>query len=326
MTAVTREDGSFEMLVDQPGKATIRIESLEGGSFAYSNQHAEFPDADSFTLDLALPGATLAGIVVDRETDQPIPRAAVIAYTTQPATGDRPGPSSSMIAPTGADGRFHFEVDPGEYKLTARAEGYGGEPLTVTASESGSSDLRMALTRGLSIRGRIVDMRGQGAPGLQIRAIGREGDGRSGGGTTATADGTFEVSGLTTGSYNLVSTQPELGLYAFRAGVSAGTSDVTLTLRGGGRLLISVVGPDGAPVSGARATVSRVGGEVAFGLSLSAGTDERGNAELPVPVGSLEVRVTKEKLGGTAVVSVGEGAAVPVSVTLAPPKVNPPPP
>ena len=71
---------------------------------------------------------------------------------------------------------------------------------------------------------------------------------------------------------------------------------------------------------------SRVGGEVAFGVSQVATTDEGGNAELPVPVGSLEVRVTKEKLVGTAVVSVGEGAAVPVAVTLAPPKVNPPPP
>jgi large repetitive protein len=327
MTAVTREDGSFEMLVDQPGKANVRIESLEG-SVISSTQRVEIPDADSFTLDLALPAATLAGIVVDRETDQPIPRAAVFAATTQAATGDRQAPSSSVMGPTGTDGRFHFEVDPGEYRLTVRAEGYGGEPLTVTASESGTSDLRLTLTRGLSIRGRIVDARGQPVGGLRVGALPAEKDSSMlGGGAQSMADGTFDVSGLTAGLYNLLSTQTELGLTAFRAGVSAGTSDVTLTLRRGGRVLISVVGPDGAPASGARAVVSRIGGAVALGTSMVATTDERGNAELPVPVGSLEVRVTKEGgLSGTAVVSVGEGAAVPVAVTLAPRKVNPPPP
>src|SRR5262249_50639426 len=157
------------------------------------------------------------------------------------------------------------EVDPGEYKLVTRAEGYGGDPLTVTASESGTSDLRIVLSRGLSIRGRIVDARGQPGGGLRVGALPADKDSSlHAGSAQCMADGTFEISGLTAGRYNLHSSQSELGLTAFRAGVSAGTADVTLTLRGGGRVLISVIGPDGAPASGARAVVSRIGGEVAL--------------------------------------------------------------
>jgi hypothetical protein len=47
-------------------------------------------------------------------------------------------------------------------------------------------------------------------------------------------------------------------------------------------------------------------------------TDARGNTELNVPVGSVELRVTKEGgLEGFATVAVSEGATIPVEVTLA---------
>jgi hypothetical protein len=133
-------------------------------------------------------------------------------------------------------------------------------------------------------------------------------------------DGTFEIAGLAAADFNLVA-QSELGYFALRPGVSAGSSDVALTLRRGGRVVVTVLGPDGAPVRGASASVRRVSGTVAWGIGAMMQTDARGNTEINVPVGSVELRATKEGgLEGFATVAVSEGATMPVEITLAPRK------
>jgi protocatechuate 3,4-dioxygenase beta subunit len=317
MTAVTREDGSYEMLVDEPGKGTIRIETVDG-SVNYPAQRVEFPDADSYAFDIALPVASIAGIVIDRETEQPLPKANVFAISARTDPNSRFGTPSSANAVSGADGRFRLDVEPGEYKLSARADGFSGETVTVDVAESGTGDVRLALSRGLSIRGRVVDARGQGLGGMRVGAVtGDLESARWGGAAMSLPDGAFEIGGLSSGDFNLVA-QSDLGFFALRPSVAAGTSDVTLTLRRGGRVAVSVVGPDGAPAAGAFASVRRVSGVVALGLSSMMRTDARGNTELSVPVGSVEVRVTKEGgLEGLATVAVSEGVTVPVEVTLA---------
>ena len=90
MTAVTREDGSYEMLVDEPGKGSIRIEALDG-AVSYPMQRVEFPDADTFAFDIALPAAALSGVVVDRETDQPLPRRTSSRCPPDPDANARSG-------------------------------------------------------------------------------------------------------------------------------------------------------------------------------------------------------------------------------------------
>jgi large repetitive protein len=316
MTAVTREDGSYEMLVDEPGKGTIRVETIDG-AVSYPAQRVEFPDADTFAFDITLPAAFVAGVVVDRETDQPLPKANVVAMSARPDPNSRFGTAAVSNAISAADGRFRLDVEPGEYKLSARAEGFSGETITVTVGESGSSDVRLALSRGLSIRGRMVDVRGQGVGGLRIGAVtGDVTSPRGGGMGTSLPDGTFEIAGLAAGEFNLIA-QSELGFFALRPAVAAGTSDVTLTLRRGGRVAVTALGPDGQPVRGAFASVRRVSGMVAWGIASMMQTDARGNTELAVPVGSVEIRVTKEGgLEGLATVPVAEGATIPVEVTL----------
>jgi hypothetical protein len=138
----------------------------------------------------------------------------------------------------------------------------------------------------------------------------------------ALADGAFEIVGLAAGDYNLVA-QSDLGMFALRPRVAAGTQDVTLTLRPGGRVIVSVVGEDGAPVKGALASVRQVSGIVAIGIG-GMPTDARGNAELSVPVGTVEIRAGKEGgLEGTGTVAVPEGATVPLEIRLAPRKEAP---
>lgn len=325
MTAVTRDDGSYEMLVDEPGKGTIRIEALDG-AVNYPSQRVEFPDADAYAFDIALPAASIAGVVVERETDQPIAKAGVSAISVRPDPNARFGMPSMSTGMTGADGRFRLDVEPGEYRLSARAEGFSGETINLTVAESGASDLRVALTRGMSIRGRVVDARGQGVGGLRVGAATSDVAAPGwGGATMSMADGTFEIAGLAAGEFNLVA-QSELGFFALRPSVPAGTSDVTLPLRRGGRVLVTVLGPDSTPVRGAFASVRRVSGTVAWGIGAMVQTDAHGNTELNVPVGAVEIRANREGgLEGVATVAVSEGATVPVEVTLAPRKETPPP-
>jgi len=225
---------------------------------------------------------------------------------------------------TGSDGRFRLELEPGEYKVSARAEGFSAETLTVNIGDSGANDVRLALSRGLSIRGRVVDARGQGVGSLRVGAVTSDLDSpRWGGAGMSTPDGTFEIAGLAAGDFNLVA-QSELGFFAIRPAVTAGTSDVTLTLRRGGRIVVTVLGADGNPARGAFTAVRRVSGVVANGIGAMMPTDARGNSELNVPVGTVEVRATMEGgLEGLAIVTVSEGATVPLEITLAPSKSGP---
>ena len=316
LTALTREDGSYEMLVDEPGRATLHIEGGDGRA-SYPAQALEIPDAEAFAFDIALPVASLSGIVVDGETEQPVPHAAVMA------TPIRTGPSGradafGASAMVGADGRFRLEVEPGEHNLSARAEGYGNQSQTVSVADSGVADVRVTLSRGLSIRGRVTDVGGRPLGGLRVAAVAGDAEKpRFGGITQSLPDGTFEIGGLAAGAYGLIA-QSDLGLFALRPAVSAGAEGVALTLRRGGRVIVTAIGPDGAPVRGAFATVRSVSGMVAWGIGGLVGTGDQGVVEMVVPVGTVDLHVTMGGLTGSATVGVAEGVAVPIEVRLAP--------
>ncbi len=314
-SATTREDGTYALIADQPGKASLRLESPDG-ALGLPPRSVEIPDADTFAYDVDLPAAGIAGFVYDRDTDQPVARASVYATATKPV-GEAGGPMAG-IATTGADGRFRLDTEPGEYRLEVRAEGYRADPVTVAAGAEGTTDVRIALERGLSIRGRVVDARGQGVGGLAVFAT-RDDAARSFSSPSdmTLPDGTFEVRSLAAGAYAL-GTRSDLGGFAIRTGVAAGSEDVRLTLRPGGRVAVSVVGPDGAPVAGAFVFVSRVGGTAISGVSGFAQTDSAGRAEIQVPAGALELRSSRERLEGTATVTVSEGQTAPALIRLAP--------
>jgi hypothetical protein len=148
---------------------------------------------------------------------------------------------------------------------------------------------------------------------------------RWGGMAISMADGTFEIGGLAAGDFNLVA-ESELGFFGLRASVAAGATDVTLILRRGGRIAVRVLDPNGAPVRDAFASARRVSGITVPTVGATVPTDARGNTEISVPTGSVELRVTKEGgLEASAIVTVSEGVTIPVEVTLTPRKETPPP-
>lgn len=102
--------------------------------------------------------------------------------------------------------------------------------------------------------------------------------------------------------------------------MAAGTKNVRLSLQPGGRVTVTVEGPDGRPLAGAWPGVSAVNGVFVAWMGRSSATDPQGVTELLAPAGALTVKVGKEKLSGTAAVSVepGESASVTVRLSEAP--------
>jgi hypothetical protein len=241
-----------------------------------------------------------------RETEQLVPRAHVSAAPKSPD----PGRAGGSGAETGEDGRFQLELDPGDYRVSAASESYGRAEVETSVGSGGANDVRLALTRGATLAGKVVDERGRGIGGISVFAIAPGADGSSGsrGSMTSLPDGTFEIGGLRSMPHRVIA-RSDVGSFGMREGVRPGDKDVVLTLRPGARVSIRVLGADGQPVAGAMAFLE--------GVSFMK-TDAQGIAELNVPAGTVELRVRKEPLEARTTVTVAEGGTVATEVKLAP--------
>jgi protocatechuate 3,4-dioxygenase beta subunit len=305
-TATTAEDGSFE-LIAEPGSVWLTLTSLDRRT-SYADRTVDIPDADSFFLELKLGGASVSGIVVDESSGGPIDNAYVGAA---PEKGDLYGGGS-----TGPDGRFAFDVDPGHYRLSARAKDYAPSQSDLDVGAGGVSDLRIELSRGGSIEGKVVDSSGRPVADLTVLALLAAAPQPAVERTRNQSDGTFRLNGLREGAYNLATGVEAIG-FAIRPQVTPGGDAVVMTLRPGGRVRVRAVDESGAPVAGAYPFVRSVSGvRVRLPPTGTPETDERGESELPCPAGEVEIEVANEKGSGTASAKVTPGATVLLPILL----------
>lgn len=311
MMAVTREDGSYEMIVGDPGQVTIRAQAVAGRQ-AYPIRMVEIADADTQTVDLDFPAGGISGIVVDEQTDAPIARASVFS---QPA---KPGGPGGGMATSAADGRFAIDADAGEFVVRARAEGYAADSVTVTVSDSPASDVRIRLSRGAPLRGKVLDARGRPAAGVAVLA---RPDDEVGGTVSAdsSADGMFEFSALKPGTYTLAAGSGLAG-FGMLSGVAPGTEGVLLRLSPGGRIRVTAKTPAGVPVERAYVSVRSVNGQRLEMFNGGESTAADGTATLDVPAGmiELEAQTLKGSGRGQAQVAVGGLGAVHITITETP--------
>jgi hypothetical protein len=134
------------------------------------------------------------------------------------------------------------------------------------------------------------------------------------------ADGSFRLVGLADRAYNLFAGTALAG-FGVRRGVRPGDEEVVLSLRPGGRVRVSVRGPDGAAVAGAYVHVSSAGGAAVSPESVSP-TDAQGIAEIAAPRGAVEIEAgtlgPAERLQGSVTVAVPEGGSAAAELVLAP--------
>jgi hypothetical protein len=273
----------------------------------------EVPDAEAHAVEINYEGVSVTGIVIDQETEAPVAHAGVGA-------SGKGGARVHAGGMTGADGRFQLELEPGEYRVSASARqgGYGSAEQDVTVGAGGVADLRLALPKGLAIAGTVTDPAGRPQGGINVRATATAGPMGMGGFAQSLADGSFEMTALKEGSYTLTA-EGQHGTFAIRPGVATGSKNVALALQPGGRLSVTITGPDGAGVAEAWPSVTKVNGLFVGYLSRPVGpTDAQGRTEVLVPAGDLTLWASKEPLGGGATASVAPGQTAAVTIKMAP--------
>jgi hypothetical protein len=303
-TGITAADGTYELIAPEPGDAWANVQSLDG-KVQYVSRDLQVPDVPGYRLDFELGGVPVSGIVVDRESGEGVPAARLNA------TARKGEDSGGAIA--GPDGRFAFEIPPGDYRVSLGAEGYARSQSDLTVGAGGESEVRFELSRGLVLEGKVLEASGRPAAGIRVAAT--AGAGVPGRDMTMTvSDGAFRFDRLLPQSYDLSTGSPTVG-YAVRAGVTPGDKDVVLTLRPVGRLRLAVADERGTPVSGAFARVVSLNGALTF-FPAGSQTDSAGLLEMSCPSGVLEIAASQGKHSGKVTVDVAPGATVAARIVL----------
>jgi hypothetical protein len=237
----------------------------------------------------------------------------------RPAAGDEEPAASRRLGLAGADGRYRIPgIPPGRWEVTVRARtGRKALGSIDVAPGGGETALDLRLGSALTLSGRLrVD--GRPAAGT-ILAVSPEGDpGVASAQAPVGPAGTFALAGLPPGSYLLLVIL-DSSPWPVRTVELTADRNVVLEIATG-TLTGRILGPDGAPLAGARIEVRpRAAGVDAFLPGPRAQSDERGAFELPrIPAGSHRLLVTRPGAAPVeSVVTVPPGGRVWVDIPLA---------
>jgi protocatechuate 3,4-dioxygenase beta subunit len=260
------------------------------------------------------PPCTLAGRLVD-PNGKPVPDARVQAlpvtsYLDRLAQRPILAPKEWFTTTTDSQGRFRFEQFAADVSATFRVSVPGSpgtnvfrtQQMAACGFEVWRSDIRLALPREGTIKGRVVDNRGQpvGGVDLLIRAAGNpEYTGlylarRA----QSTRDGTFVIRNIPEGPHQIHVVPPEQGLEQWVGKFvnvllkpAETVGDATIQVTQGGILEVTVLdNHTKRPLSNVKVNVS--GQE--WGRSSPALTDAKGVARSMVPAGQFSLDVTSD--------------------------------
>jgi hypothetical protein len=196
--ALTGSDGRYELSL--PDGAF----SLVAGHDDYTNvQHGVELAGKPRTVDFALvPGATISGVVVARDTGRPVASAQIQAHVARPG-----GAGGGQHATADRDGKFTLHgLSSGAIGLTARGDHYASSAPTTVALGIGEQvdGVRVVVEHALSISGHVVDKATkQGVAGARLAAWAMATQASAEGTEPTGDDGAFELVGVQAGSYYL---------------------------------------------------------------------------------------------------------------------------
>ncbi|MCL2725754.1 MAG: carboxypeptidase regulatory-like domain-containing protein [Polyangiaceae bacterium] len=164
--------------VETPADGIVRIDGLDDGSYAIkatmgsrvSTTELEIAvsHAEETNIELRLEqGIFVAARVVEAATDEPIDKARV----TLAEAGLSPFPISGLTDKAG-----RIELGPiarGTSTLSVSADGFVTKPAT-HVGDNPTTEVKIALVRGGTLTGRVVDVRGFPVEGATIRVVGTD--------------------------------------------------------------------------------------------------------------------------------------------------------
>jgi uncharacterized GH25 family protein len=294
------QDGSYILMVNAPGFRALRLNRVQVGEM-------------NVQVDM-VKQACIAGRVFDSE-GSPVASFTGSALRTSPDLGATPIFEATSIENTfnkTADGAFELcGLDPGTYAVQISAAGYAptlSESFTVAEGQP-LPTINVRLTRGGTIKGRVLDSSGAGVAGARVSSRDNIDDGMAGffGGmisTTATSretrtgpEGAFELTLLNPGVYRIVVEHPR---YAMESITDLHVGDGTpvdvgaLTLKEGGTVQGKVVTQAGQALPGA--FVQLLGNDPTF--SYQTRTDSEGKYRFEhVRQGSYKLSATRMSSG-----------------------------
>lgn len=146
---LTGPDGRFEIYLP-PGSVSLAVERRDR-TRDFGRQTIDVPDDEECSLEVDL-APMLSGVVVDEATGKAIPGAGL---QVRPESVRTRGPSGWWQL-AGPDGSFGFNLEPGDYVLWPRASQYEPAEIRVAIGSRPHPDLRIELTRALTIAGRVL--------------------------------------------------------------------------------------------------------------------------------------------------------------------------
>lgn len=265
-STTTDETGHF-LLAGFQATPNLHLRATKGnyGEIILTNQLLAAPGLNGLKLHLSNP-ASIRGTVVNAD-GEPLPRARVIAVHFQHYG------AWSFDYPKGAsdeNGKFHIsDLHPGRYKLQVFPEAYVNyfDPAPTSVSVTEGEDLRniklvLDNGEGLDVAGRVTDPENNPLADVIVNVFGpRE---RS---VKTSEDGSFHVSGLIEGSYQVYPYKPGYRLpsdddFAFGPSLHESKLDYHLVLQKNDLRVQGVVLDDqtGRPLPGAQVVANLTSG------------------------------------------------------------------
>jgi len=309
------KDGRFYNLYLPPESRAFTFGQLPRGVYELRFESTEFrqkivPDVKAPSLDLQVriefTGKTvIAFAVVDAATGRPIEKFKARLRKIRTLSGPNyvPGEGWSLFDDESGKGRLEAG-GPGVYEIQVAADGFAWTcSRGVNTDTEQGHECRIALTRGVTLAGKVVDEAGRPVSGAKViplsRAKGtmppRNNSFVTEEPAVLTVDGRFALEHLEVGRETLKVTHPEY-CFSIVEGIElkegSGPSDLTITLRQGGTVAGHVYDEEGRPAAA-------VGLDIQDDFAYSGGGDETAGKLASVMTdsnGYYEVRHLPEQL------------------------------
>jgi carboxypeptidase family protein len=304
--------GAFQVGLRHGGRYQVSV--VFGAAGAPSGHFVvtqSFPDLPEVKQDIVVNVQAISGHAVDPER-RGVKGVLVTALRDGAASGDGPRQSTTL---TLDDGAFRLEgIDPGTYRVTARARGYSADdayPVLVPENEP-DTVVDFNLKRGWILPGRVVDEQGRGIAGALIVVappgaaesgyLPSQTDGAGAFHATAPADGPVNVAAISPRFAPVVQSDVE-------PPPGGDAPEIVLHASAGGALRVRVVRRSGGPVPGAQLSYQPV--------PLFPGCDVVVDRNRPAPTDADGVtRLTLLRPGAYAVSIVGRADVAPVQAEV----------
>jgi len=323
--------GDYSFEVPRPGTYMLMVQLQNRVGFKVSVTVPE--GAADVQQDVDVPTGQISGIVVDAVTGTGVSDAQVGAFAAGGVEGSMSALFQSLQAMAQSDGEGRFTltgIAPGAYSIRVFSSGYahGRVDGVEVAERRPARDVRIPLSRGVSLRVRVLD--DAGAPVARAMAFLRDAAGTIIPGVrqpSSGADGVLELADIAPGAYKVMVIQSSYAPSEQAVRVEAeGTPSVepVFRLAPGGKIEVSVVARRGGPVEGAVVEiVDREGRNTLQDVALMMGgrnlvTSAEGRLALEhLPAGDYRLTASKgEARSRTEKVVVREGESAEVRLEL----------